>query len=159
MAIDPGLERVGFAIINKNTQNSVFKCIKSGVFLTSKTLIFEKRLELIYDFISKSIKKFKPKILILERIFFNKNRKTAIAISQSQGVIILAASINKVKIEFLAPLQIKSVLTGYGNSDKKSIQKMINLMKITENTITHDDEADAIACGLAYCYLNNKTVQ
>ena len=87
------------------------------------------------------------------------DRKTAIAISQSQGVIILAASINKVKIEFLAPLQIKSVLTGYGNSDKKSIQKMINLMKITENTITHDDEADAIACGLAYCYLNNKTVQ
>ena len=54
----------------------------------------------------------------------------------------------------MAPLQIKQIITGYGQSDKKSVQKMLNLILKLDKKITQDDEADAIACGLAYCYIN-----
>ena len=56
-------------------------------------------------------------------------------------------------VEFLTPLQIKQIVTGYGQADKKSVQKMIKLT--TEIEIKQDDEADAVACGLAYIYLGH----
>ncbi|MFN4213082.1 MAG: crossover junction endodeoxyribonuclease RuvC, partial [Microgenomates group bacterium] len=63
-----------------------------------------------------------------------------------------------IDIEYLTPLQIKQVITGYGRADKKSIQKMIRMTsKIPISA--QDDEVDAIACGLAYCHLQRKLVK
>ena len=64
----------------------------------------------------------------------------------------LLAAQNKIKVEFLTPLQIKQIVTGYGQADKLAVQKMIKLT--TGIVLTQDDEADAVACGLAYVYLN-----
>ena len=64
----------------------------------------------------------------------------------------LLAAQNKIKVEFLTPLQIKQIITGYGQADKKSVQKMIKLT--TKIDINQDDESDAVACGLAYIYLH-----
>ena len=66
----------------------------------------------------------------------------------------LLASQNMIAIEFLTPLQIKQVITGYGLADKIAVRKMIELTLKINKKIKEDDEIDAIACGLAYCYLN-----
>ena len=87
-------------------------------------------------------------MVVLEQLLFFKNQKTFIRVAQAQGVSLLLAAQNKIKVEFLTPLQIKQSITGYGQADKKSVQKMIKLeMGIN---INQDDEADAVACGLAY---------
>ncbi len=97
-------------------------------------------------------------MIVLERLFFFRNQKTVITISQAQGVILLLAAQNNIPVEFLTPLQIKSIITGYGKADKKAVQKMISLtLKIPD--ITQDDESDAVACGLAYCYLNKNLIK
>lgn len=146
LSIDSGIEKTGYAVFENK------KYAISALIETSKNKTTEVRLEKIYSQLKKIIVQYKPQVLVLEQLFFFKNQKTAIKVSQAQGVVLLLAAQNKIKVEFLTPLQIKQTVTGYGQADKKSVQKMIKLE--TGIDCKQDDEADAIACGLAYLYLN-----
>lgn len=146
LSIDSGIERTGYAIFKDK------KYVNSALIKTSKNKSTEIRLEEIYSQLKKVFYKCKPGVIVLEQLFFFKNQKTFIRVAQAQGIVMLLASQNKIKVEFLSPLQIKQIITGYGQADKKSVQKMIKLT--TEIDISQDDEADAVACGLAYIYLH-----
>src|SRR3990167_531331 len=142
LSIDSGIERTGYAIFKDK------KYVISALIKTSKSLSTEIRIEEIYSKLKKICDKYKPNVMVLEQLLFFKNQKTFIRVAQAQGIVMLLAAQNKIKVEFLTPLQIKQIITGYGQADKKSVQKMIKLT--TEIEITQDDEADAVACGLAY---------
>ncbi len=152
LSIDPGVEKTGYAIFKDG------KYVKSGLIKTLKDFPLEKRIEQIYLNLKKIIEDYQPQKIILEQLFFFKNRKTIISVSQSQGTVLLLASQNSIKIEYLTPLQIKQIITGYGQADKKAIEKMLRL-STGISQLKEDDEVDAIACGLAYCYLNEKLVK
>ncbi|PIZ62275.1 crossover junction endodeoxyribonuclease RuvC [Candidatus Roizmanbacteria bacterium CG_4_10_14_0_2_um_filter_39_13] len=155
LSIDPGFEKVGWAIFDKTgTSNSDFTFITSDLIKTSKTTLHELRLRIIYDTLNKIIKKQKIEHLVIEKLFFFKNKKTVLEVSQAVGVIELAASNNAIPITRLTPLEIKQIITGYGTADKKSVQKMIRLELGDQIIFKDDDESDAIACGLAYIYIN-----
>lgn len=151
-SIDPGIEKVGYSYIKFNPPNYQF--ISSGLIKTDKNLPLEKRLKLIYDKINDLFDKTKPDIIIVEKVFFFKNQKTAICVSQSQGIILLLAGQRNIPIEFFTPLQIKQTITGYGLADKKSIRKMLTIILKDEKLTSQDDELDAIAGGLTYCFVN-----
>jgi len=157
LAIDSGLNRTGFSLFEKNIKYAQgYRYIASGLIETQKKLTIEQRLGQIYKRVSQIIKKYKPDLIVIERLFFFKNQKTAISVSQAQGVILLLAYQHYLKVEFLTPLQIKQIITGYGQADKKAVQKMLELILKTDRPIKQDDEADAVACGLAYCFQNEK---
>lgn len=146
LSIDSGIERTGYAIFKDK------KYVTSALIKTSKSLSTEKRLIAIFNKLKEIMKKYNPDVMVLEQLLFFKNQKTFIRVAQAQGIVMLLAAQNKIKVEFLTPLQIKQIITGYGQADKKSVQKMIKLT--TEIEISQDDEADAVACGLAYIYLH-----
>ncbi|PIY69280.1 crossover junction endodeoxyribonuclease RuvC [Candidatus Roizmanbacteria bacterium CG_4_10_14_0_8_um_filter_39_9] len=154
LSLDPGVERTGFALFNKKDQNN-FKYLTSGLVETSKTCTLPERLKSIYDTLAMIVLKYKPSHVVIERLFFSNNQKTAIAVAQAQGIILLLAQQMKIDLSFLTPPQIKEIVTGYGGSDKKSVQKMLGLLdlKIPKNDLKQDDQADAIACGYAICCL------
>jgi len=155
LAIDSGIEKTGYSVFDKKrngTTGFLFKA--SGLIKTSIKDSNEIRLKNIYNSLIQLIELYKPKAVVIEQLFFFKNQKTAIQVSQAQGVCLLAAAQNNIEVEYLTPLQIKQTITGYGRADKKSMQKMINLTLNQEIKIKQDDEADAIACGLAYCFIN-----
>ena|SRR3989344_1266314 len=155
LAIDSGIEKTGYSVFDKKkngTTGFLFKT--SGLIKTSGKNSNEIRLKKIYEELEHLITAYKPKVVVIEQLFFFKNQKTAIQVSQAQGVCLLAAAQNNIEVEYLTPLQIKQTITGYGRADKKSMQKMINLTLNQEIKINQDDEADAIACGLAYCFIN-----
>ena len=155
IAIDPGLEKVGYSIFDKSSsQNYIY--ITSGLIKTSKKDAHEQRLSEIFDQLSLLIDLHKPEILIMEQLFFFKNAKTVIHVAQAQGVIQLLSFQKKLRFMFLTPLQIKQIITGYGNADKASVHKMLKLLLKQEVMVSDDDESDAIACGLAYCCINEK---
>lgn len=155
LAVDSGLEKNGYAFIDKNkTHTNGFKLETSGLIKTEKNECKELRLKKIYHEFAKLIKKYKPQTLIIEQLFFFKNLKTAIAVAQAQGVLLLLAGQNNIPVHTLTPLQIKQTITGYGQADKKSVQKMLDLTLNIKSKISYDDVSDAIACGVAYCYLN-----
>ena len=146
LSIDSGIERTGYAIFKDK------RYVTSALIKTSKSLTTEKRLIKIYEGLREIMLKYKPDVMVLEQLLFFKNQKTFIRVAQAHGIVMLLAAQNNIKVEFLTPLQIKQIITGYGQADKKSVQKMIRLT--TEIDINQDDEADAVACGLAYIHLH-----
>lgn len=155
LAIDPGVEKVGYSIFEQKVNGSVtFQYITSGLIKTSKTLEHGKRLQHIYEELTSLIDEHLIESVAMERLFFFKNAKTVISVAQAQGVIELLAASKNLPLTYLTPLQIKEIITGYGKADKKAVRKMIDLTLKEEIAIEDDDQSDAIACGLAYCFLH-----
>jgi crossover junction endodeoxyribonuclease RuvC len=152
LSIDPGFDKLGYALFDKNNKQFSYKF--SGLIKTDKSFSHEYRLEKIYSQLQSIIKVNKPDLLVIEELFFFKNAKTVIKVAQSQGILLLLAAQEKIPVTFLTPLQIKQIVTGYGTADKKSVVKMLSFVLKDQLPVCEDDQTDAIACGLAYCYLN-----
>lgn len=149
ISIDPGYERIGIAIIEKEN-NFKEKLLYSDCFLTCAKDSFEDRLNQIGKEIERLIKEYKPKALIIESLFFNSNQKTALKVSEAKGIIKYCALSKNIPIFEFTPLQIKTAITGYGRGTKNQITSMVcNLINI-EKKVKYDDEYDAIAVGLTY---------
>jgi len=153
LALDSGFDKTGYAVFHKKNQQNII-LITSGLIKTSQNDLLEKRLFNVYQKVYKLVKKYCPKKLILEQLFFFKNQKTMVKVSQAQGATLLLAGQNKIPVEFLTPLEIKQIVTGYGQSDKKAVEKMLRLQLNLKQKFKDDDEVDAIACGYAYCLQN-----
>ncbi|NTU47336.1 crossover junction endodeoxyribonuclease RuvC [Candidatus Roizmanbacteria bacterium] len=153
LSLDPGFEKVGYAVFDKESC-SVWKYCCSGLIKTAKTLPLEKRLNQIYTELQKIIAANSIDMIVIEQLFLFKNQKTFIQVAQAQGVMMLAASEKDIPIKFFTPLQIKEMITGYGNSDKKGVHKMLKYWLKQDVEVADDDQSDAIAAGLAFCFLN-----
>lgn len=146
LAIDPGFERVGIAVLEK--QNDRESILFSSCFKTEKTIPFNERLLLIGEEVERIINKYKPSILSIETLLFNNNKKTAMMVAEARGVMIYEATRKKMKICEYTPLQIKIAVTGYGRADKNQVNVMTRQIVKIENSAKIDDEIDAIAIAL-----------
>ncbi|PIV08002.1 hypothetical protein COS52_05005 [Candidatus Roizmanbacteria bacterium CG03_land_8_20_14_0_80_39_12] len=149
LAIDPGVERLGVAILTKK-KHAIITCEMSDTIITPKLSSQSARIGLIYRKISAICTKFRPNQIVLERVFFAKNVKTAVAVAQVQGIIYLLGHKLKLEVTEITPNELKSAVTGYGGADKIAIKKMVDLQIKLQRKKRLDDEYDAIACGFAY---------
>jgi crossover junction endodeoxyribonuclease RuvC len=147
ISIDPGYERLGVAIIEKNPREKE-KLLYSDCFKTDKKLPHFERLGLIGKEVDRVIKEFNPEALSIEDLFFTTNQKTAILVAEARGVILFQAAAHGLKVYEYGPGEIKVAVTGYGKSDKEQIISMIPRLIKIDKPIKHDDEFDAIAVGL-----------
>ena len=150
IAIDPGYERLGIAVLEKNPREKEV-LLYSDCFKTSAKLPHAKRLNLIGDEIARVIDEYRPSALCLETLFFSTNQKTAITVAEARGVILYQAAKHDLVVYEYGPGEIKVAVTGYGKSDKEQVIRMIpRLIRIDKGVenIRHDDEFDAIAVGL-----------
>lgn len=155
LAIDPGYERLGIAILEKEPRGKEI-LIHSECFKTLSKDPHPVRLGQIHNYIEKIIETYKPEVLSIETLFFQNNAKTAMQVSESRGAIISLCASKSISVFEYNPLQIKSAVTGNGKSDKEQVMKMIPMLLTIgkEKKIKHDDEYDAIACGLTYFAYN-----
>jgi crossover junction endodeoxyribonuclease RuvC len=126
IAIDPGYERLGIAVLEKI--NNKEKLIFSECFHTSKELSHPERIFLVVTEIEKIIKKHNPEGLALETLFFAKNAKTALKVAEVRGAILSQALRDKLKVCELSPGEIKIAVCGNGAADKKSVIKMVQII-------------------------------
>ena len=148
LAIDPGYERVGIAILEKQHQKEI--CIHSECFTTLQETSFNNRLFEIGTHIRDVIKKYSIDALAIEGLFFSKNTKTALQVSEARGVIIFQASDSNIPIFEYTPNQIKVAVTGYGKASKKDMQNMVYKLISLKDKKRKDDEIDAIAIGITF---------
>lgn len=153
LAFDSGVERTGYAVFTQTERDP--ELIDYGCIFTSKDDTHQKRLADIRDEVENLVKKHKPEVFVLERLFFNNNITTGIAVAQSQGAVISLAGSLGLEVDYLTPQQIKESVAGYGNADKKAVQKMVKILLELEEVPKPDDTADAIACGLTYCTMRS----
>jgi crossover junction endodeoxyribonuclease RuvC len=149
LAIDPGYERLGIAVIEKEVRGKE-TLIYSDCFKTSSKLPHPERLRLIHEEIKRVIAEHSPQRCAIETLFFSTNQKTALLVAEARGVIIATAAASGLEIFEFNPNSIKLAVTGSGAGDKDQIIKMIPLLIKISKEIKHDDEYDAIACGLTY---------
>ncbi len=147
IGIDPGYDRVGIAIIEKEGKNKE-SLIYSECLQTSIKDSFYIRLGLVGKRVEEIINQYSPSALAIESLFITKNQKTAMRVSEARGVIIYQAIERDIPIYEYSPLQIKLAVTGYGASDKAQVIKMIPLLIKIGSKKKHDDEYDAIAVAL-----------
>lgn len=146
LGIDPGFARTGYGVIEEKNKN--LRVLDYGCLSTPSGLVFEKRLKKIHDGLEEIIKKFRPDVCAVEKIFFCKNAKTAIDVGQARGVIIFTAAEKKLKILEFTPLQVKQFITGYGKAEKQQVQKMIKILLGLKDIPRPDDAADALALAI-----------
>lgn len=160
LGVDPGTATTGFAVLEKiksvrNDCSKNFKVIDFGCIITLTTFTAGERLQQIYKEISLLITKYKPDIISVESLFFFKNLKTVMPVSQAKGIVLLAAAQKKIPVLEFTPLQVKMTIAGYGRAEKKQVQKMtkelldLSGFNLKEKYRNKDDAADAL--GVAIC--------
>jgi crossover junction endodeoxyribonuclease RuvC len=153
LSIDPGFERLGLAIIQKEGRGKE-TLLYSECFKTSAKLPHQERLLLIGNKIKDVIEEYKPTELATEKLFFTSNQKTVIPVAEARGVILYIAGLHNMSVSEYSPPQIKVAVTGHGHSDKKQIMDMVPRLITLIKPITSDDEFDAIAIGLTHCAIS-----
>lgn len=159
LGIDPGYGRCGWAILARQEKSEI-KLIACDCIETDAKKTLPDRLKEIYDAVEYIIKKYHPTELAIENLFFFKNQKTVMQVSQARGVIIAAAVNNGLEVYEYTPLQVKQAVIGYGRGDKIQIQKMIKIHLAGQEMPKQDDTADAVAVALTHLQcvnLNLKT--
>ena len=118
----------------------------------------QKRLLKIYNEIDALILKYKPDVMGVEQLFFNRNVTTAIPVGQARGVVLLTAAKHEIELVERTPLQVKQAVVGYGRATKDQViymvQKLLNLPKAPHP----DDVADALAVAICTTHCMNSIV-
>ena len=146
IGIDPGTATTGYGILEN--RNRRLELLEYGCILTQKNKPTALRLLEIYQDLTKLIKKYRPQIIAVESVFFYNNVKTAIAVAQARGVVLLCGEQQKLKLQEFTPLQIKNSLTGYGKAETKQEQYMVMKLLGLERVPKPDDAADALAVAI-----------
>ncbi len=149
LGIDPGTATTGYGILEVNKDNSI-NVINYGVIQTYPSDPMAQRLMCIFDDMQLLISSFTPDIIVIEELFFFKNAKTVITVSQARGVILLAAIKAGLAIFEYTPLEIKMTLTGYGRADKHEVQNSVKDLLDIDEIPKPDDAADALAIALCH---------
>ena len=106
IGIDPGYAIVGFGVIEY--ERSQFSVIDYGAVTTAAETDFNTRLKEIYDDVCYIMDKYKPEAMAIERLYFTTNQKTAIAVAEARGIVLLAARQRNIGIYEYTPLQVKN---------------------------------------------------
>ncbi|MDE1970782.1 MAG: crossover junction endodeoxyribonuclease RuvC [Patescibacteria group bacterium] len=152
LGIDPGTTRIGFGIVHK--EGSAFRASASGLFeYPQDSHRFEKEFTSL-------IATHKPEAAAIEKIFFAKNQKTALEVTEMRGVIKFLIQKQNIPILEFTPLEVKQYITGYGRADKKQLETMTLKVLALAKKPKYDDESDALAialCGALAYPMHKKT--
>lgn len=147
IAVDPGYDRVGIAVFEGTT------LLHSECFTPPKGELPDRLLG-VYDRVRLLIQEFRPTSLAIETLFFNKNQKTAIAVAEARGAIVVAARGEGVEVYEYSPQAVKIAVTGSGVAAKDAVIRMVERLTSLPKKKRLDDEYDAIALGLCHTARN-----
>lgn len=154
LGIDPGMAIVGYCILDYNDENldNAYEIIDCGSIQTDKKLDNSKRLLEIHNDLTCIIEKYKPEVAAVEQLFYFKNAKTVMSVSEARGVIIMTLEKLGLPIFEYTPLVVKQTVTGYGRSSKEDVRDMVKTLFSGQKFPKLDDTSDAIA--IAVCHTN-----
>ncbi len=145
LGIDPGTRRVGWGIVLR--EGNALSFVAAGILKIDGTDDIT-ALEETKRGVRELIASYHPDVLGIEKLFFAKNQKTAIAVAQARGVILLSAQEEGLPIKEYTPNEMKLGVTGYGFADKKAVLKMVRLTLGKQDLTIIDDASDALALAI-----------
>ncbi|MGO9823059.1 MAG: crossover junction endodeoxyribonuclease RuvC [Solirubrobacteraceae bacterium] len=150
VGIDPGTASTGYGVVRGT--GSRIQALEQGVIETRPGVALERRLAHIHAQIGELLDEFSPDALAVEELYFGANVRTAFAVGQARGVVLLAAGQRGVPSRSYTPQQVKGAVCGNGRADKDQVSRMVARLLGLASPPTPDHTADALA--VAICDLN-----
>lgn len=144
LGIDPGLENTGWGIVSED------KLVDCGVILTNPKDSSVDRLGRIYDDLESIIKRFGVSEMAIETLFFTKNAKSVMKVSEAIGVVKVCGKKNNLTVAEYTPLQVKLALVGYGRAEKEQVEAMVRDTLNLTSLISPSHASDAVAVALTH---------
>ena len=156
LGIDPGTATTGYGLVRQAEDGSL-EAVEFGAILTPAEMPMPDRLASLYEQLQSIILLHRPDSSAVEKLFFQKNVKTALSVGQGRGVVLLALAQAHLPVGEYTPNEIKQAVTGYGSAGKQQMQEMVRLLLGLEQQPKPDDAADALA--VAICHLHSSHYQ
>lgn len=156
IGIDPGTAITGYGIVEED-QGGGLRTIAYGVIETTPILKMPARLLVLYRKLSEILLLHRPSSAAVEKLFFQRNVRTALTVGQARGVALLTLEEHKIPLGEYTPLEVKQAVAGYGGADKHQVQMMVKALLSLDDVPKPDDAADALA--IAICHLHSTRYQ
>lgn len=150
LGIDPGTALCGYGILQSD--GDAMQAVAYGALTTPSNWEMPRRLQHIFAELTALIAKHQPTDVVVEKLFFSKNVRTALSVGQARGVVLLAAAQAGVALHEYTPLQVKQAVVGYGRADKQQVQQMVRLLLQLDAIPQPDDAADALAIAICHAH-------
>lgn len=151
LGIDPGLAATGFGVVRRERDR--WRHVEHGCIRTKAGLELGVRLLAIHEAVSELIRRQRPDVMVLERLYQLRDGSTGLSVGQAMGVVRLAAEEAGLTLAEYAPTHVKLTLVGNGQADKHQIQFMVQRLLSLPEPPRPDHAADALA--LCVCYLHS----
>ena len=151
LGIDPGLSRCGYGLVRRHGAALVPEA--GGVIATAPELPLPERLSQLHDELTALLEEADPVTVVVERVFFQTNARTAMATGQAAGVALLAAATGGREVVQYTANEVKLAVVGYGGATKEQVQRMVAAQLGLPEPPRPPDVADALA--LAVCHLSS----
>jgi crossover junction endodeoxyribonuclease RuvC len=155
LGIDPGTAITGWGLVSR--EGDALTLLDYGTISTSPDTALPQRLQNIYRELGHIASHHQPDAAAVEKLFFNKNARTAMAVGQARGVALLAMADAGLPLHEYTPLEVKQSVSGYGRASKEQIQKLVQMLLGLDFIPQPDDAADAIA--VAICHIHSSRLQ
>lgn len=151
LGIDPGTATTGYGLV-RETSSGDLEALAFGVISTPKNTLPELRLLEIYNQITGLVSLHRPDTAAVEKLFFQQNVTTAMAVSQARGVVLLVLAQSGLPVAEYTPMEIKQAVAGYGGADKNQVQQMVKAILSLKDIPRPDDAADALAVAICHSH-------
>lgn len=150
LGIDPGLSRCGYGAIVRT--GATAHAVAAGVIRTDPQLPLPQRLAHLHDEIEALLDDLEPRAVAVERVLFQVNARTAIAVGQASGIALAAAARRRIPVVQYSPNEVKLAITGDGGADKRAVQFMVTRLLRLPAAPEPPDAADALALALCHAW-------
>ena len=149
VGIDPGTATTGYGLITETPSGSL-QAVQYGAIITPPDMPMAERLLVIHQGLREILLLHHPDSGAVEKLFFQKNVKTALTVGQARGVILMTLAEFGIPVAEYSPLDVKNAVVGYGGAEKKQVQQMVKAILNLPEVPRPDDTADALA--IAICH-------
>ncbi|MFN4215980.1 MAG: crossover junction endodeoxyribonuclease RuvC [Brevinematales bacterium] len=146
MGIDPGLERLGYGVIE--SVGSGYHVCGYGLVRTDKNCSTPERLKVLYEDVGALVEKYTPDVVVVEELIFSKNVTTAMVVSAARGVVMLLAAQKGLLLLEVSPSRVKRLVCGHGRATKAQMQRAVGYILGLSEIPSPDDVADALALAM-----------
>lgn len=153
LGIDPGTRIAGYGLIDKNAKTNRVEVFEAGIFTMNSKDSIGLRLANFMDQLDALINVTKPDTIGIEQPFVGKNVKSAFAIGEARGVVLICAAKHQIPVGEYSPKQIRSTVVGHGSATKEQVAKMLKMQFPDQIGDLELDATDAIAVALCHMYL------
>ncbi len=149
LGLDPGTAITGYGIVEP-TRSGAYRAVTYGVWRTAASWPLPRRLQVLYEAMRALLAQYQPQAVAVESLFVQHNVRSAMAVGQARGVLLLAAAQAQLPVAEYTPTAVKQAITGYGGAPKSQMQRMVQLLLGLPERPRPDDAADALAVALCH---------